>query len=185
MPLLTVVIFGSTVWGLRNTSPRDACVNKRNATLDATLSNIDLLHRWYEEIWNKGNYAVIAELMAPDVQFGGPVSSLVQRRDDYAEVIQTFKALMPDMHVEITHALEQGDMACVRVVVNRKQNSIHSDIAITGQLMVRVENQRFVEFMSDFNYFQMYAQLGQLPEDAMAICLTGDRLVWANQPAPE
>ena len=144
------------------------------------MSHVDLLHRWYEEIWNKGNYAVIEEMLDPEICFSGPVRSLVQYRDDYAEVIQAFKALIPDMYVEITHALEQDDMASCRVSVRRKQNSRHFDVNITGQLTVRVKDGRFVEFLSDFNYFQMYAQLGQLPEDAMAICLTGEKLIWAD-----
>ena len=144
------------------------------------MSHVDLLHRWYDEIWNKGDYSVIEDMLDPEVTFSGPVRSLVQYRDDYAEVIQAFKALIPDMHVEVTHALEQGDMAPCRVAVSRKQSSRHGDIYFTGHLTVRVKDGRFTDFLSDFNYFQMYAQLGQLPEDAMAVCLTGEKLVWAD-----
>ena len=144
------------------------------------MSHVDLLHRWYDEVWNKDNYSAIEDLLDPNVTFNGPVRSLVLFRDDYAEVIQAFKALLPDVHVEITHALEQGDMASCRVVVSRKKSSHHGDLCFTGHLTVRVKDGRFVEFLSDFNHFQMYTQLGQLPEDAMAVCLTGEKLVWSK-----
>mgnify|MGYP001040112928 CR=1 FL=1 len=90
------------------------------------------------------------------------------------------KALLPEVKVTVTHCIEDGDLAMARVKVTARDRSLSPESGLAVNLLVRVHNGRFVEFYSNFDYLQMFEQLGQIPEDTLPICLTGERLVWVE-----
>lgn len=159
---------------------RRAVILTSTPTIMTTSSHIDLLHYWFDQVWNKNNLSVVDELMASNVVFGGPLQTLMSPGQDYKELVQMLKALLQDFHVSVTHAIAQNDMASARVVVSRVGPGINDPMTFSGQLMVRVRDGKFVEFLSNFDYLQMYENLGQLPPDALAITLTGERLTWTD-----
>ncbi|TNJ40191.1 ester cyclase [Phaeobacter sp. B1627] len=140
----------------------------------------ELLHLWFDEVWNKGNLDIIDELLDPDVIFNGALDGVVSPGVDYKEVVTAMKALMDQMHVTVTHSLEEGDLGMVRVRVDAMDLTHSHKLDFTGQMLVRVRNDRIFEFYSNFDYLRMFEQLGQLPTDALPVCLTGERLVWTD-----
>lgn len=144
------------------------------------MSHLNLIKRWFSEVWHQENYDAVAELLAPDVTYGGSLSSLVLPGVDYVEAVLALKALITDIQVEITHSIEQGDLASVRVAVTARAAHDKRPIFFTGQLTVRIKDGQFVEFLSNFDYFQMFEQLEQFPPDSLAVCLTGERMCWTN-----
>ncbi len=142
------------------------------------MKNSDLLHRWFDEVWNQDRLATIDELLDPDVTFHGALDSVISPGVDYKEVVTAMKALLDQLKVTVTHSLDNGEMATVRVRVDAFDHSHKHKLDFTGQMMVRVRNGRFVEFYSNFDYLRMFEQLGQLPTDALPVLLTGERLTW-------
>ncbi|WOI34040.1 ester cyclase [Tritonibacter scottomollicae] len=144
------------------------------------MKNSALLHHWFEEVWNKDNLAVIDELLDPDVVFNGSLDSVVSPGVDYKEVVTAMKALLDQAHVTITHSMDEGDLAMVRVRVNGVGHSHAQKLDFTGHVTVRVRDGRFIEFYTDFDYLRMFEQLGQLPTDSLPVCMTGERLTWVE-----
>jgi len=144
------------------------------------MKNSALLHRWFEEVWNKDNLAVIDELLDPDVTFNGALDSVVSPGVDYKEVVTAIKALVDQPRVFITHSMDDGDLAMVRVRVEAFDHTHTRKLDFTGQMTVRVRDGRFIAFYSNFDYLRMFEQLGQLPADALPVCLTGERLIWVE-----
>ena len=52
--------------------------------------------------------------------------------------------------------------------------------AFTGQIIARVKEAIVTELIATIDYMKMFEQLGQLPEDSLPICLTGEQLIWAQ-----
>ncbi|KUP91357.1 ester cyclase [Tritonibacter horizontis] len=144
------------------------------------MKNSALLHLWFEEVWNKDNLDIVDELLDPDVIFNGALDAVVSPGVDYKEVVTAMKALLDQIKVTVTHSIEDGDLAMVRVRVDALDSSHRRKLDFTGQMLVRVRNGRFFEFYSNFDYLRMFEQLGQIPTDALPVCLTGERLVWVE-----
>ncbi len=144
------------------------------------MKNSDLLHRWFDEVWNDDKLETIDDLLDPAVTFNGALDAVMAPGVDYKEVVTAMKALMDQLHVTVTHSLNDGDMAMVRVRVSGFDHSHKHTLDFTGQMMVRVRDGRFIEFYSNFDYLRMFEQLGQFPADSLPVCLTGERLTWAS-----
>ncbi|WP_264213374.1 nuclear transport factor 2 family protein [Leisingera thetidis] len=135
-----------------------------------------LLHYWFEEVWCKGNLAAVAEVMTADTLITGAVSALAEPECDYGEVVAALRNLLGPITVTFTHAMETRDWVSVRLLASTSDPRNGTPFEISGQVMARVAEGRISELHSNMDYFRMFEQLGQLPPEALAICMTGERL---------
>ncbi|WP_323783234.1 nuclear transport factor 2 family protein [Leisingera sp.] len=135
-----------------------------------------LLYYWFEQVWRKGNMDAVAEVMTPDTLISGAIAALAEPECDYGEVVAALRNLLGPMTVTFTHAMEAADWVAIRLLVRTSKPSDGTPFQITGQLMARVEEGRIAELHSNMDYFQMFEKLGQLPPEALAVCMTGERL---------
>lgn len=135
-----------------------------------------LMHYWFSEVWSKGNLAAIAELMAPQARISGPVSSMADPSSDYGEVVTALRSLLGPIQVTFTHAMESMDWVSIRLLVNTENPRDGETFRFTGQLVARIENNKIAELFINMDYFRMFEKLGQLPPEALAICLSGEKL---------
>ncbi|WP_260008059.1 nuclear transport factor 2 family protein [Leisingera sp. M527] len=135
-----------------------------------------LLHYWFEEVWCKGNMDAVAEVMTPDTLIYGAISALAEPECDYGEVVAALRNLLGPMTVTFTHAMETADWVTVRLLVRTSNPSDGMPFQITGQVMARVADGKIAELHSNMDYFRMFEKLGQLPPEALAVCMTGERL---------
>ncbi|WP_082017917.1 nuclear transport factor 2 family protein [Leisingera sp. ANG-Vp] len=145
-----------------------------SAITDMPLTRI--LHYWFEEVWCKGNLDAVAEVMTPETLISGAVSALAEPECDYSEVVAALRNLLGPIKVTFTHAVETADWVSVRLLADTSNPRDGTPFQITGQLMARVENGRIAEMHSNMDYFRMFEMLGQLPPEALAVCMTGERL---------
>ncbi|OBY27740.1 hypothetical protein A9D60_14400 [Leisingera sp. JC1] len=135
-----------------------------------------VLHFWFEEVWCKGNLDAVPQVMTQNTLISGAVSALAEPECDYREVVAALRNLLGPMKVTFTHAMETRDWVSVRLLVDTSDPKDGNDFQITGQVMARVADGKIAELHSNMDYFKMFEQLGQLPPEAMAICMTGERL---------
>ncbi|WP_082020481.1 nuclear transport factor 2 family protein [Leisingera sp. ANG-M1] len=135
-----------------------------------------LLHYWFEEVWCKGNLDAVSEVMTRETLISGAVSALAEPECDYGEVVAALRNLLGPITVSFTHAMETGDWVSVRLLARTSNPRDGAPFEITGQVMARVADGRIAELHSNMDYFRMFEQLGQLPPDALAVCMTGERL---------
>lgn len=135
-----------------------------------------LLHYWFEEVWCKGNLDAVAEVMTHDTLISGAVSALAEPECDYGEVVAALRNLLGPITVTFTHAMETRDWVSVRLLADTSNPRDGAPFQITGQVMARVKDGRIAELHSNMDYFRMFEMLGQLPPEALAVCMTGERL---------
>lgn len=144
------------------------------------MTKTELLRYWFEEVWCKGNLDAVADFMTPDTLISGSVSALAEPGCDYAEVVGAIRNILGPIKVAFTHVVEAGDWVSIRLLADTSNPNDGAPFQITGQIMARVENGRIAEMHSNMDYFRMFEQLGQLPPDAFAVCMTGEKLDWRH-----
>ena len=129
-----------------------------------------LLHRWFEEVWNKGNEAAIDELMSHDaIVHGivGPDGQDVRGPAGFKPFYHQFRTAFPDLRIVVEDCLIDGDRIAARCVVT----CTHSGPGVlaaptnrcanfTGMCIARVEHGKIVEGWNNFDFLSMYQQLG-------------------------
>ena len=143
-----------------------------------SLSKTEILHNWFDQVWCQGNLAVIENFLAPDIAASGVVPPMKLTREEFASFMTIVRSQLERISVEVTHTIEQGDWLAARVAIQGIATRTGERIATTGQLMVRFENGKMAEAYNEFDYISILEQLGQLPEDTIAVCLTGQSLDW-------
>ncbi|WP_293576644.1 nuclear transport factor 2 family protein [Phaeobacter sp.] len=146
----------------------------------STMKNSDDLFNWFYDVWVKRDHNRIAGAFHPELSIFGPLHGAISAEEDYAEIVHTLANLLVDIDITKTHGVTEGDLCAVRLHVTGR--GVHSDQVLDyyGQLMVRLENGQIREFLSNFDYMTMFEQLGQLPDDCLPICMTGERLQWVE-----
>lgn len=147
-------------------------------TENTTITKTELLKHWFVQIWEKGNLDAIDKMLGPNAESNGLFPAFGLRSADYHDLALAIRGLVEDIHVDFSHALEQGEWLAVRTVVDGKRADNGDPVHVSGQVFVRFEGLRMAEIYSHFDFFSFFEQMGQLPADALPICLTGQRLRW-------
>jgi predicted ester cyclase len=137
-----------------------------------TGDNEALIRRWFEEVWNNGREDAVAEMFAEDGiihgladDSGQPVSSPAAFRVFH----QKFREAFPDILVTVEDTISEGDSIAARCSVRARHtgNSLsiaatQAPIDITGIVICRSQDGKFVECWNNFDFMTMYKQLGAI-----------------------
>ena len=129
-----------------------------------------ILHRWYEEVWNKGRAELIDEMIAPEAIAHGledPSGNPVRGPEEFKKFFQGFRAAFPDIHITVEETVSEDDL----VVAYCKIKATHTGpafgmqatnmpVAFEGMLMFRVRDGKCVEAWNSFDFFKMFQQMG-------------------------
>jgi steroid delta-isomerase-like uncharacterized protein len=78
-------------------------------------SNRQLARRWFEEVWNQGRIAAIAEMYHPSGTATGfpEPDSVIRGPEEFAQLCQQFLDTFPDIHITVDDVLAEGDRVAV------------------------------------------------------------------------
>lgn len=133
--------------------------------------NSALIHRWFEEVWNKGRMEAIDEMASASVIGHG------QARHDTDIGLKEFKPFVvalrsafPDMKIVIDHTIEQGDKAVARWTATMTHKGAFlgfaptgKKVTITGTTMLRFANGKIVEGWDNWDQLGLLVQIGAVP----------------------
>lgn len=134
--------------------------------------NRRLIHRWFEEVWNKGRADAIDELFAEDGiahgladETGAPLYGPAA----FKEFHRKFRGAFPDIVVTVEDTVSEGDKVAARCSVRAVHAGDHLGFAatqkpmeITGISIVRIKDGKIVEGWNNFDFMSMFKQLGAL-----------------------
>jgi steroid delta-isomerase-like uncharacterized protein len=86
--------------------------------------------RLYDEVYNKGNLSLIPELVSPDF-----VSGDSKGHEGYRQIVNTWRAAMPDLHFTIDEMVGEGDRLVYRLSGTGTGAGKLAGIDITGKKM--------------------------------------------------
>ena len=129
-------------------------------------SNKAMMRRWFEEVWNKGRVDAIDEMLSPQgVAHGlGPdLHGPAQFKPFHA----MFRAAFPDMKIQITKALGEGDLATVHWTATGTHRgdslgfpATGRQVQFTGISTCRFDDKQIVEGWNNFDQLGLFVQLG-------------------------
>jgi steroid delta-isomerase-like uncharacterized protein len=124
--------------------------------------NKALVHRWFEEVWNKA----IDELSAARCVVHGLGPDL-HGPDEFKPFHTSYRDAFPDLKVKIDDIVGEGSIVAARwsATGTHRGNGLGfsatgRSVDFTGMVFVRIENGQLVEGWNNFDQLGMLQQLG-------------------------
>ena len=135
-------------------------------------TNKALIHRWFEEVWNKGRTEAIEEMFAEDGIVHGlsdDSSNPLRGPAGFADFHARFRGAFPDIVVTVEDTVCEGDKIAARCSVRGKHSgdslgfaATNAPVEFTGIAIVRVRDGKIVEAWNNFDFMTLYKQLGTI-----------------------
>mmetsp|Transcript_27438 Transcript_27438/g.50586 ORF Transcript_27438/g.50586 Transcript_27438/m.50586 type:complete len:143 (-) Transcript_27438:14-442(-) len=134
------------------------------------------LQGYYDEVWTNGNLDAIPQFLAPDARTRGIMGDMPFAADDLADLIFMIREQLGTIEVTLPVTVEQDDWLSALVEVKSVALSSGDPVHVFGQMIARFDGEKMSEIYSGVDSLLLFEQLGLLPENAMAVMLSGTRL---------
>jgi predicted ester cyclase len=131
--------------------------------------NKTAIRRLIEEVWNKGNLAIIPECVDVNFVFRGPVMEL-KGLEGYEQMITMLRTAFPDLHMVLEDMVAEDDKMAIRYTLSGTFRGNLGDIAptgkqaiLTGAIFFRFSNGKEVDALEFIDQLDMYKKLGVSP----------------------
>jgi steroid delta-isomerase-like uncharacterized protein len=134
--------------------------------------NKALMRRGIEEVWNRGNFDVVAELVAADyVGHQPPIEN--HGPEGAKRYFMELRAAFPDIHFSIEDQIAEGDRVVTRWTARATHQGAYQGIpptgksgTVTGITINRVASGKIVEGWTNLDALGLLQQLGAIPATA-------------------
>jgi steroid delta-isomerase-like uncharacterized protein len=136
----------------------------------STEENKAIIRRFYEEV-NKGNLAVVDELIGPNFVLHHPLSPTVIRGPEgFQELLTQLRTALPDLEIAADDLIAEGDKVAAAFTVRGTHQGVLLDIPPTGRQITlrgvavyRLADGKIVEDRVAEDLLALVRQLGQVP----------------------
>ena len=133
------------------------------------MAEAEFIHRWFEEVWNNKREEVVDEMLAEDgIGYGLGAENIVGP-ENFKVFHRAFVSAYPDIKVTVEDTVVEGDKIAARCRVTGTHcgdgigvTPCNNVVDFTGMLIVRVKDGKIVEAWNEFNFMEMYKQIGAL-----------------------
>jgi steroid delta-isomerase-like uncharacterized protein len=138
----------------------------------STESNKTVSRRLFEEVWNKGNLALLNEIIAKDLVNSGPgtLPGLPTGPEGTKQLITVYRNAFPDVRFTIDEQIAEGDKVVTRWTAHGTHKgelvgipATGKSSTVTGITVDRIVNGKIAESWGIFDQFGMMQQLGVIP----------------------
>lgn len=137
--------------------------------------NVALLHRWFEEVWNRGRTEAIGEMLAAE----GIVHGLGEAGVDvvgpaaFRPFFEKLRGAFPDIEVTIEDTIAEADKVAARWTVRLTHTGdqlgippTNQQAAVTGMSIIRVSDGQIIEAWNNWDIMALMQQIGALQSTA-------------------
>ena len=128
--------------------------------------NKKAFYRAFEEIWNKGDYSVIPEVISPDYTNNYGHKGL----DEFEQLVKGSRTTFPDLHYSVDEIIGEGDTLAARLTLTGTFLGKMGDIQPTGNrvnltsaFICRFAHGKCIETTVFSDSAVLYQQLGSSP----------------------
>ncbi len=136
---------------------------------------LDVVHRWFTEVWNQGDETLIDQWLDPGCILYGVMDlegNHVQGPKGFKPFFRRFRQAFPDIHIAVEDAMVKGEKVATRCYVTGTHSGDGLGIAptgkrieFTGMCITQIEEgPRVVHAWNNFDFLRLYQQIGLLPE---------------------
>ena len=138
----------------------------------STEANKAIIRRFFEEAFEKGNLAVLDEIVAPNQVNGGPgaLPGMPSGPEGSKMLVSAYRNAFPDLHFTSEEQIAEGTTVVTRWTVHGTHQGELARLPATGKAATvvglgvdQVENGKIVESWGLFDQFGMLQQLGVIP----------------------
>jgi len=140
-------------------------------------TNKTVSRRFFEEVWNKGDLAVINEIITKDHVNSGPgtIPGLPNGPEGSKQFVTVYRNAFPDVHFTIDDQIAEGDKVVTRWSAEGTHKGELAGLPATGKFSTvtgisvnRLVNGKIAESWGIFDEFGMMQQLGAIPMPELA-----------------
>jgi steroid delta-isomerase-like uncharacterized protein len=138
-----------------------------------SAENIALVHRWFEEVWNKGRADAIDEMFAADGIAHGLGDPGVEARGPavFKPFAEKLRGAFPDINFTVEDTIASGDKVAARWSAQMTHKGDHLGLpatgrraSITGMSIVRIKDGKIVEAWNNWDLMGLMQQLSAAPQ---------------------
>ncbi len=131
--------------------------------------NVQLMRRWFKEVWNEGKLQTIHELLAPNAVGMGELENggAIRGPEEFGVFVERHRGAFPDIRIEIQDIFGADDKVVLRWSAKMTHRGDHLGIAatgksvrITGISIARIENGKIIEGWDNWDQLAMLRQIG-------------------------
>ncbi len=130
-----------------------------------------LFSRWFEELWNKKNYAITQELVSPEfVAHGAGGQDIKQGPNGVADMVKIWHQAFPDGHMTMDDIITEGELSTIRMTFRGTQTGefygvppSNKMVEVTSIGIDRVLGGKISEGWGELNMLGMMQQMGAIP----------------------
>jgi steroid delta-isomerase-like uncharacterized protein len=132
--------------------------------------NQTLVHRWFEEVWNKGRAEAIDEMFACEGIAHGLADQSGNEMcgpEGFRPFFESFRNAFPDLEVTVEDTVVEGDKIAARCTVRGTHtgqglgvDATNRPVTFTGMTIIRVKDGKIVEAWNNFDFMAMFQQMG-------------------------
>ncbi|MEP7290303.1 MAG: ester cyclase, partial [Chloroflexota bacterium] len=127
--------------------------------------------RWFDELWNKKNYDIVYEYVAPGfTAHGAGGQDIKMGPEGPRDMVKAWHAAMPDGRMTIDDVITEGDLSTIRMTWRGTHTGAFGDIPPSGNKIEvtsigidRVVNGKITEGWGELNMLGMMQQMGAIP----------------------
>jgi steroid delta-isomerase-like uncharacterized protein len=139
--------------------------------------NIQVMKRWFHEVWNEGRVDTVHELFAADAiahgQNGG--ESELHGPHEFVEFVHKIRGAFPDMALSVEDVFGAGDKVVLRWAATMTHTGDALGMPPTGRpvrsrgiTIARIVDGKVVEGWDNWDQYGMLEQLGIFPQTKAA-----------------
>lgn len=141
--------------------------NDRDRLTPDESMHVQIINRWFEEMWNKGNDRVAYEVISEDVIDHDPVQGQFPGPAGVIQKFTIFRTAFPDLYMTQEFRIAKGDLLAVRwKFVGTNTGPFLGNMptnkrgTMTGIVIYRFKGPQVVEVWEGRNMFELAQQLG-------------------------
>lgn len=127
--------------------------------------------RFMDEVFNKGNMAVINELLAPNLVEHNPFPGYPPGLEGFKQGVAAFRKGFPDLHITVDDLIAEGDKVVIRSTMSGTHKgdfmgtpATGKQVKVAGIDIVRIVGGKAVEHWGITQDLEMMQQLGLVPK---------------------
>ena len=130
---------------------------------------MELMRRWFKEVWNEGRTQTIYDLLAPDAVAIGELEDGSQLRGpaEFVPFVERIRGAFPDINIVVEDVFGAGDKVVLRWSATMTHRGDHLGIPATGErvriagmTIARIGEKQIVEGWDNWDQLGMLKQIG-------------------------
>jgi steroid delta-isomerase-like uncharacterized protein len=131
--------------------------------------NVELVKRWFREVWNEGRNQTVHDLLAPNAVAKGQTISAadIHGPEEFVNFVKGIRSAFPDINVTIEDVFGAGDKVVARWSATMTHSGDGLGLAATGKkvrlngiTIARIKNGQIVEGWDNWDQLPMLRQIG-------------------------